>query len=203
MSSLRVDLILPGEQRSASPVGLKLLGRLLLIAAVAALCAFTGLSFASIATLRSELEQAEAELAKVSPQKTSAMELIAEAKENAAILQEIKSWSGTRVAWSTQTLAIARLVSPDTQLTTLSLQHDFQIVGGKVPARAYSLSLVGRCSGKGSETVVQNLKENIQRDSVTGPLMDKVDVLKFTEDAVKPEDRVFEITCKYRLRSMQ
>lgn len=200
--SLRIDLIQPDEQRSASPIGLKLLGRLALIGVIAGVSAFAALNLAAITGLSRQLRSARAEWDKTKPRRADAATLIQEVKENLAIDEEINGWRASRLAWSTQLLAVARLVPPEMQLTSLGIQHDFQIMGGKTTARAYNLVLDGRCTGRGSEAMVQALKETLHRDSVTGPLTEAVEVPGFREDPKNEQDRLFQITAKYRLRSM-
>ena len=200
--SLRIDLIQPDEQRSASPIGLKVVGRLALIGLVAGVSAYAALNITSITALSRQLRSARTEWDNTKPRRADAATLIQEVKENLATDQEISGWMASRLAWSGQLLAVARLVPPEMQLTSLSIQHDFQIVGGKTTARAFNLALDGRCTGRGSEGLVQSLKESLHRDSVTGPLIETVEVARFREDPLNEQDRLFQITVKYRPRSL-
>lgn len=201
--NLRIDLIHPGERRSASPISLKMLGRLAFIVLLAGVGAYVVLNLLAIHTLNRPLRAARAEWEKTQPQRAAAATLIQEVKENLAIDEEIKGWRTSSLPWSTQLLAVARLVAPEMQITSLNVQHDFQIEGGKTTARAFNLTLDGRCSGRGSETLVQALQEALQRDSATGPLIELVEIPRFIEDPKNEQDRIFQITAKYRLRSMQ
>ena len=65
--SLRVDLIQPEERRSASPVGLKLIGRLALIAIVAGVCAMVVLNVLAITNLGREIHAASADWKSTQP----------------------------------------------------------------------------------------------------------------------------------------
>lgn len=201
--NLRIDLIQPHELRSASPVGLKFLGRLALTVLIAGVCAFAALNLGAIANHNRQLRAARAEWDKTEPRRAQAATLIQEVKENLAIDEEIGGWKASRLSWSTQLVAVARLVAPGTQLTSLNVQHDFQIVGGKSTARAYNLTLDGRCSGHGSEAQVQALQESLRMDSVTGPVVETVEIPRFLEDPKNEQDRLFQIAVKYKLRGMQ
>jgi hypothetical protein len=199
---VRVDLILPSERRSASPVSLKSGARLLGIGLLTGAAVWVGASLAGIADLRGRLRQAEEKWAAVEPRQQEAIRLIKEATENITIYSELEKLGSSRLAWHSHLSLLAGLVPEEIQLLDLSAQQEFQVQGSNSVARAFTLTLSGRSAARGADLAVEKLRGRLQQDPVVSPLLESIEVPKFGEDARNPADRAFQMTCKYRPRSL-
>lgn len=201
--NLRVDLILPSEQRSASPIGLKAATRIVAAAIVLGVATYLFLTFMYIADMSSRLSAAEAKWNTTVPKQAAAVKLIQEATENVGIRDEIGNWSRSRIEWNGHLVALAKLVPTEVQLLDFSMQQEFQIVNSNTTARVCQLALSGRCSARGGERYVEDFKLNIERSHELSSLVTDVEVPKFAEDPKDRNVRIFQITAKCRPRAFQ
>lgn len=198
--NLHVDLIYPTEQRSASPVSLKGVGRIFLILVLSAVGLVVARNLIAIGGLKSRLAAQDRQWTEVAPKKLLAAKLIKEASENLEILDELNGWKNSRLEWAQQLLTLARIIPEQVQIKSLSVQHEFQVVKGEKVGRAYSLGMAGRCSSEGAEMHVASFKSEMAKAPGLGPL-EEVNVPTFGEDPKKREDRIFTVKCPFLVRS--
>lgn len=199
--NLRVDLILHSEQRSASPVSIKFLARILGFAALAGLALFVIINLLAIGNIKSKLRIAEARWQDIVPHREESVKLIQQTTEHLEILSELEGWQHSRLSLDAQMRQLAVLIPQDVQLQSLHIQHEFMVVGGKAIGRLYSMSMAGTSPARGADRNVQDLKRKIEEDELFKPLVELVEVPVFQEDPRNRTNRVFQIASKYRPRS--
>ena len=196
--NLQVDLILPSERRSSSPLGLQLIGKVSLLIAACAIGGFVGLKVMAITDMRSKLRGSKAVWMNVSPRKELAVQLIKESTEHANILEEIEAWKTSRPSWNEHLRAISLSVPKHIQLESISVQHEFQAPKDASTVRVFSLAINGRCSRKYAESAVQAFQQNIKQIPPVSESVQSVEVPRFGEDPKQKEDRMFQISCTYK-----
>jgi len=200
--NLSVNLILPDEQRSASPIRLKLIVRLMVTTCVLALGLYFALNLIRIRVLHGQLDIAESRWNDLQPRRADSLKLIQEATENVAILDELRGWRDSRIAVHETLLSLAQLVPAQIQLTGLNIQHDFQLMKAQPSVgRSYAMSLSGRLAAQAAEVHVQAFEAAIKRSAAFSPLLQDVNVPKFGEGPKDKTERVFQITCTFKPRS--
>ena len=86
----------------------------------------------------------------------------------------------------------------NTDQVLLTLEKD------KAMARSFTMQIRGRSVGKGSDLAVDELEQNLRTFSVFATQLESVEVAAFSADTSKnasPDDRLFEIRCRYKPRA--
>lgn len=198
--NLRVDLIYPAEQRSASPISLKAVGRILLILALVAIGFAVGKNLLAIAGLKSRLAEQDRLWTDIAPEKARAATLIKEAGQNLEFLGELKGWKKSRLAWGDQLRALAKVVPEQIQIKSLRVQHEFTVIKDKKVGRRYSLAMSGRSDSEGAEMYVDAFRSEIESSEDIGPTKD-TEVPTFGENPENRQERVFSVKSSYKVRS--
>jgi len=198
--SLRVDLILETEQRSATVVNKKSLLRLSAIVIPLALAAVVIREATIMINLASDLKSKEADWAILGPRETQAKSLAQDCQTHGDILKELEGWSKSHVEWHPQLLGLLREVPPTIQIRTLKV--DQTLVGDtKPPARTFTMTLKGKAVGKDAEANVKLLERRLREVSAFAAVITNAQVRQFGADPAKDakkDDRLFEIVCGYR-----
>jgi hypothetical protein len=202
---MHINLIYETEQRSASPVSLKLALRVLAGAAIA-LGAIGLFSFiASYQALKSSVRLAEADWAATEPKHKEALRVRGELSRQREVLALIQGWRAARVEWGRQLQDLQPLVPPLIQLTELKVTQNQVLQPKDVPARVFELRVTGRTPAERAEMNVSQLQDVLGKLPPFDALMESVSLPPgaFRQDPLKKTDRLFEIACKYKPRALQ
>ncbi len=201
--NLRVDLILPTEQRSGNPVSVKSLGRMasiivpLIIVGVVAKVAWSGIQEErDFKTLKQDLELTK-------PVHAHAVELMETFKVNREVKNELTYWASTRLSWNEQIVGLIQIVPTNVQLKSLRASEKLTLINDKMPARQITLSMVGRAANANAEESVKFLIEQLENTPPFGSGIISNVVMDGRADVspgAAPTDRTFEIKCTYFTR---
>lgn len=204
--NLRVDLILPVEQRSASVVNLKRMGRVFAIAIPAAIILAIAAQLMTLSALKSRASTLEAKISESSPKSQKARDLSAQFQTNRAILNEISSWKRARLEWSAQVEGLIRETPVNIEYQSLRVDQTMQLVKDKTPARQFTLTVRARALGPPADSSVETFKDRLLTAPAFTGLTVSVDVPTFGADMTPGADksnRVFQVTCQYKERLFQ
>jgi Tfp pilus assembly protein PilN len=206
--TLRVNLILESEQRSASFIqprtALRIGGGVLTAIPVVAV----GVFLLSYRAQRLELQNMQAEWRRLEPRFAASLKLKEELALQTEIRNELEACRRTRIAWADHLGALRDAVPASVQLTEMRVTHQMIVTTGGVPARVYEINLAGKTGGTHPES---NVRE-FQNALATGPAFESmVESVQVPPNSFKQDpdrkatrnDRVFELVCKYRLRSFR
>lgn len=207
--NLRVDLILPTEQRSASVVNVKSLARIASIVVPAILGIVIALAVVNMIRYRSDLKDLEAQWTQTKPKKEAAAKLRTELAANQDLEKRLTAWTKSRLDWHSQLRGIQKEVQPELriQLTSLTIGSDMTLTDkGTIPARIDTLILKGMAFGENTEANVQKFKASLQASPTLAGHIESMDITRF--DASKASganklDRVFQIEAGYKARKFQ
>ena len=200
--NLRLDLILPEEQRSASVFNLRMLTRIATFTVPVILAVLVALVVLGMMALTNKVRSIEAAWAAAEPKKARALKLIQHAKSNDLILREIEGWQKSRLDLRDQLVVLQEGVDPRLQISSLRISQAFKLVDEKFPARAFVLDLSGRASGTGADAAVQALQQHLLQSSVTSLLLQTngIRITRFTADPQNKNDRLFDMDGVYAPR---
>jgi hypothetical protein len=201
--NLRVDLILPSEQRSASLLNPRTLSRIGTVVGPIILALVIAWVVVGILALQRQAAQAEALWKQTEPKMQEATRLFKESQGNRAILDEFVGWSNARVPWHEHLLALQQGIAKDLQLDSLRVSHSMQLVDGKQPARVYKLTMTGTGLGTTAQGNVQDIRRLLSDDEAFGDSMQTVDVPRYGADPENKNRRIFEVECEYRARDFK
>lgn len=201
MNSLRVDVILETELRSASPVDVKFIaktvgGLLLALLAGGVVYYVWGARTAErrLADIKGEWETTSRVEQRVRQDKND-LRLLTE------IVAEIEGWKNSRILWHQHLADFQALVPPNIQITSFQLEEQVPMMG-KNAARVFSLNLQGRAEGDNPRRTVDGFLDALRHGSGFSNLVEKANVVMFdTVPGAKMNLRVFTISIKYKPRS--
>lgn len=204
--NIRVDLILPQEQRSGNPVSAKTLGRvgsivgpLILIAVVGKFVWSAHQENADFATLQQDLELTK-------PRHEQAVEMLESFKTNRAAKEELSGWASSRLSWNEQLLGLMQLVPTNVQLQTFRSREKIVLLNDKLPARQINVDITGRAKFRGAEESVKTFVRNLETAAPFGSgIVSNVDMNGSADTSVDaaPTDRMFKISCTYFTRTFK
>ena len=201
--NLRVDLILPTEQRSGNPVSVKSLGRMasiivpLIIVVIVAKIVWTGIQEErDFRTLKQDLELTK-------PVHAHAVELMETFKVNREVKNELTYWASSRLSWNEQVLGLMQIVPTNVQLMSFRASEKLNLIDDKMPGRQITVSIRGRAVNGDAEESVKFLVEQLENTPpfgygvISNVVMDgRADV----SPGAAPTDRTFDIKCTYFTR---
>ena len=202
--NLRVDLIFESEQRSASVFSPKSLIRIAMIVIPALLLLGAGTAVWQMVGLRTKCKNLEEQLEVTRDLKSRAQDLRETLEINQNILKKLDSWANTEIKWSSQMLALQRIVPKTIQITSMELSE--KIKGGT--SKIYTMKLEGKSRGttaESTEAYVLNLARQIKEANGFKGLIEKTEVKKFDKDTsvnAEKNDRIFFIECTYKPRNL-
>lgn len=180
MKDLHIDLILPTERRSASPISLKLIGRIVVVVVVVLA---VGTMVAGVQKVKSDLARIEAELAPAKASQAKADALIKKLGDFTAMQEEVKSWSVGRVDWPGRLKAIREIVPADIQLNVLG-------VNDRIGTAAWvgDMEVRGRGEGEDPKKDVDDLVNGFKKCT---NFVESAKVMDFKADPDRPKHRLF------------
>ncbi|MCK5850941.1 MAG: hypothetical protein KAH23_08500 [Kiritimatiellae bacterium] len=201
--NLRVDLIFESEQRSASVFSPKSLMRIAIVVVPAIILLGAGTAVWKMVALRTECRNLEGRLEVTQNLKSDAKELSETLVINENIQKKLNWWIKSEINWSTQMLALQRIVPSTIQITTMQITESFK----KGSSRIYLMKLKGKSRGAtaaDSEADVQRLARQIKSADGFKGMIGKTQVKKFNKDTsarAEKNDRIFLIECTYKPRN--
>jgi len=203
--SLRIDLILESEQRSASLVNVKSVTRIAAIAGPLLLLLGIAWMVIRFMAVKNRERMREAEWRVAEPKYEEAMKLNAEMKTNREILKLVKGWRDSGLAWAGQLAALRDTTPAQIQLVYLKSTEDVRAADGKTK-RFLSLQLQGKAIGTNAQENVDGLRGSLAEAETFKPFLEKIDVVEFKADTDKDadkHDRVFRIEGRYKPRVVE
>ncbi|MEI6971442.1 MAG: hypothetical protein WCL44_07965 [bacterium] len=205
MNSLRVDIILESERRSASPVSLKaaakIIGGLVLTLLVAGVLIYI-INAQSAKRRRADIEQDWERTSKIEARIRGDQKDLDWLND---VHAEIEGWKQARMLWHQHLADFQALVPPNIQIT--SFQVDEQIpttgTGARLTSmRAFTLNLQGRAEGDNPRGAVDGFLTALRQGAGFSNLVEEAKVLKIdTNPLDKTNHRIFTILVKYKARS--
>lgn len=200
--NLRVDLILPSEQRSASSLNPRSLIRIGSILIPCALLAWLAYGLAVMALVRNQFNVLEEQWLYVEPQKAEAIRLSQLLNTNRKLNDELMGWKSAHINWHETLAVLPRRVPATMQIQSVSAGQVLQ-VEANVLARVFTLRIHGRATGARADQDVDELRDGLRREQTLADVVQSVEVGQFAADTSKsaqPEDRVFRLDCVYKPR---
>ncbi len=199
--NLRVDLILDTEQRSASPINLKSIIRILCITIPLIIVVIIGIALAKANQSRNELNTLETTHALTKPKFDEAVAMSSSLKNYDDLLDELESWKNARIEWHKQLREVQKQLplEMDIQLTELEVIGASKLIDNRYPARVFTLTLEGKGTGGGAENNIGRLMTVLQNGEAFAPLVESLEVKRFDKGA-RRSDRVFTFTTTYEPR---
>ena len=198
--NINVNLIRPGEQRSASLVSLKSLGLMVAILFPLILVLFLGWTYMGYLEVRSALKPLEQEQQKSERQKNEALALIKLLRTQKALNDEVQGFHDSRVPWHEVLDNMIPLVPDTMQWVDLKMRMEMQVVKDGQILRDHVLMLNGRCKGPNADEQVETFRREWLSGSIMTQWVEKAEVVAFREDDAPDagkEDRKFQIDVKF------
>ena len=205
--SLRVDLIMENEQRSASLVSFKGIVRIVTVVAPLTLLMLIGLWVIGIFRMKGEASMLQSEWNAAVPRQANAKQLRDVLARNEEILDVLKGLTRTRLEWSEQLRGLMEIAPANIRLKTLSIDRHV-VLNEKQNQNmvVFGMSLEGTASGSDADTSVATLKMRLMDHPTFIPVIDFVEVKKYGVDTAPDadkDDRIFRIDCRYTGRSFK
>lgn len=198
--NLHINLIMPGEQRSAHPINLRSLSRIGTIVGPSVLVLLAFLWVLNWLTLSNKVRIAESVWQELEPRKEAAIELRNRYQTNQAILRELEGWRAARILWNRQLGGIRTAVPADMQLLSLRVNQVLQVIDKKNPARVFSMTIEGRAEGNNADADVLDLQLALRIGKPFEDVVEEVNVPRFAADPDNRMHRLFQIECNYEPR---
>lgn len=203
MNNLRVDVILESEQRSASPVGIKVVGRIAGIG-LGAVVLMLILSFVVRVTYaRSERDGLKKNWDSLSPILEKVKEYQGEVRANKDLLDGIKGWNRSRMSWHGHLSDFQNTVPGEIQITSLQASEQV-LMQGSTPALVVMMDLRGIAVGRDPESAVkavERLGSVMKSASGFSNLVENTDIESCDEVPGEQNQRTFRMKAKYLPRS--
>ena len=200
--SLQVNLLIPSEQRSASPINLKLLVRLAYLAVPAGVLLVIASAVIDLLTLKSELHRLEERWGELEPRKKAAQQEQVVIMRNRDILAELQGWRNSQMLWHAALSNVCDEVPASTQIQTLTISQDTPLLGKQVPARVFRLQVAGKAKGSRSEQDIQTLSQRLGRLECISSARVSNYRADYSQGA-EEDDRVFSIVCEFVARKFE
>lgn len=202
---MHINLILETEQRSASPVSMTTLIRIVSAALVASLALWLVLVYTSYRNLQVSVKQCEEKWKAMEPTHKATKQLKADLAQKSAKLKELQGWRTARIAWGQQMESLQTITPPMIQLTELRVSHDILVRTNNLPSRVFEMRLAGRTGAARSEVNVSEFQQALFKQPPFNSLVEAVSIPAgaFRQDPINKTDRIFEIVCKYNPRSFE
>lgn len=201
---MQINLIYEDEQRSASPVSLWLMIRLVM-GVMLFLVAFWIVMFTvKYRSLRSEVGALEMQWKSTDPEYKAAIQTRNDLADRMDTQKALAAWRESRIAWGTQLENLALIVPEVVQLAEIRVSHAVMSVSNNIPARVFEAKFSGRTAAQRSEANVVQFLDGFKEK----PFVQFVDTAvlppgAFRQDPMVKSDRIFEIVCKYTPRLVE
>jgi Tfp pilus assembly protein PilN len=205
--NLKVDLILPTEQRSASVLNVKSLVRIASVIIPILVAMVIGNFILGMLQTRNRLNQLESQWNTASPQQDDALTLREQLQTHRRVLSEIEGWRSSRFVWSEQLNGLLDQVPESIQLRQYRVSQTLHLNESSTqPVRAFGASLAGVAEGRSADDDVQALKIRLSDTEPFASKIASVEVPAFGADpspSASKSDRIFRIEMRYQPRPFQ
>jgi len=202
---MHINLILDTEARSASPVPLNVLIRIIAGALVMLVLLALFSFYSSYRGVQQEVNFAKDDWRKTGPKYEAAIHRRTELAQKNAILKEIGGWRASRLEWGRQLEGLRTAMPDPIQLTELRVSQVVLAGSNNVPARAFEMRLSGRTPAAQAEENVNDLRQALLSKPAFTQCVEAVTIPAgaFRQDPQGKNDRVFELVCKYAQRRFE
>lgn len=201
---MQINLIYEDEQRSASPVSLWLMIRLVMGVTLFLVAFWIVMFTVGYRSLRSEVGALEMQWKSTDPEYKAAIQIRNDLADRMDTQKALNAWRESRIAWGTQLESIARIVPEVVQLAEIRVSHAVMSVSNNIPARVFEAKFSGRTAAQRSEENVVQFLDGFKEM----PFVQFVETAvlppgAFRQDPMVKSDRIFEIVCKYSPRLVE
>lgn len=201
---MHINLIYAEEQRSASPVSLKLVINLAAVAVVVMVLLGTYKFYASYRSLQNMVQAKTTELKMIDPKYKAAIHIRNDLAAKGEVLKEIQAFRNTRLAWGEQLQNIQPAVPAVIQLMELRMSQTVLSLSNNISARVFEVRMTGRTAAERSEVNVVQFLDSLKAPPFAGVVESAaLPPGAFRQDPVSKADRVFEIICKYVPKALE
>lgn len=204
--NLQVDLIYQSERRSSSALNLKAVLRVLTVVVPAVVVLLIVLLVVNFLQRKYEVALLETRWDATGPRKREADVLRNQVSRNRDILAQLHGLEKTRMDWHRQLAGLLAEVPSGIRLRNLSARQSLHLQEERIPARAFSMTVMGKASGISADADVEHLRRRLLESPVYAPEMETVEVASYGVDATRGadrDDRAFRIDCTYSVRQFQ
>jgi hypothetical protein len=206
-----VDLLLDSERRSASPVSVGMVLRLMAFTLLATLMTVILLLFVASQDAERKANEAKARWALLQPKHAELLALRAKRNELRADCRQMDGNRLSRMELGPELLRLQRGISPEVQLLAVRIN---QFAGnqktGAAASRSYEMRLSGKMVGDKAEVYVEGLRAYL----VTSARSNSVESVVIPNNGFRREtvrktggdtrsDWFFDLVCRYRSRSFE
>ena len=200
--SLRVNLIIPSEQRSASRINIRSVSRLANIVIPSIIIFMAGIQILKYSVTISELHMLESKWTLAEPKQNRSRELLAHLHYNMQTSAELEKWKDSRINWNQQLQAILESAPKTIQATSLFISSKLENPSiPSPPIRSYILIIDGKNSGKKAMDHIEIFKQNLEKHCSKIDIIESIEVSNYeadTSDNATQFDRIFQIECIYK-----
>jgi hypothetical protein len=204
---MHVNLILDAERRSASPVPMTTLIRLVFASLVLLLLLAAFSIFSGFRNLQREVRGAREDWHRSEPKYEAAIKLRNDLALQKSILDEITGWQKARLEWGRQLEVLQKVVPASVQMTDLRVGQLLLVLTNNAAGRVFEMRLAGR-TGEASGADVDELRQAFTNQP---PFVQVVEEAVIPPGAFKQDpthgasrnDRVFEIVCRCKPRKFE
>jgi hypothetical protein len=201
---MHINLIYNDEQRSASPVSLWLMVRVVIGSIMFLILFGIGMFIIGYRTLVHQVDTLDSEWKSTDPKYKAALQVRNELAERSDMLKALHRWRDARIAWGGELENFALIVPEIVQLTEIRVSHTVQVVSNNVTARLFEAKFTGRTAAERSEVNVVQFLDGFKAEPMNRFVESAVlPSGAFRQDPVIKSDRIFEIVCKYFPRQIE
>lgn len=203
--NLRVDLIYPTEQRSASKLNMRMVSRIGVFGVPAVLILIAVISLVRVQGLSREVRRWENRWRIAAPEKDGAIEFQSTMQQNTLWTREIESWSASRIDMAALLKNLRSNVPSMVQFTDLQIAEEFREIEDAGIIRQYWITLSGKADGPRAKDDVEDLTSAMNgHPAFTGLVANaEVPAGAFAQDddpQAPPTRRVFQIKVEFKPR---
>jgi hypothetical protein len=201
---MHINLIMENEQRSASPVSLAMLVKIIVATLITIMVLTLISAYFKYHNLKSSVAISAGKWKETEPKHLAAKQLKLDLDQKNTKLKEIQGWKTTRIHWGQQLESLQTMTPSMIQLSELQVTQDI-LVRSNIPSRVFEMRLAGKTSSAGSEIHVRDFQQALFRQPPFDSLIETVSIPAgaFRQDPANKADRIFEISCKYNPRSFK
>ncbi len=198
--SLRVNLIIPEEQRSGSHFNLRALIRVGKIIVPALIIFLIGIQALKTTVTSNQLRMYKLRWELAEPKQKQSHKLLELLHYNTRTSKELEAWKNSRIEWHKQLSAIIKSVPATIQATTIFMSSENDSMPSP-PTRKFILTINGKNSGEGAMDYIEIFEKCLENHSSITGIVESIEVTNYeadTSDNATEFDRIFQIECIYK-----
>ncbi len=200
---MHINLIYEEEQRSASPVSLWLMVRVVMGAVLFLLIFWVVMFTIGYRSLIHQVDALDSDWKQTEPKYKAALQVRNDLSERNDTLKALQGWRDARIAWGEQLANIEHIVPGVIQLTEIRVTHTM-LLTNNIPTRAFEVKFSGRTAAARSEINVVQFLDGLKAKPFSQFVESAIlPAGAFRQDPVVKSDRIFEVVCKYYPRLIE